>query len=83
MVTDGARVARPGGIIGGHEGSIVRRGGARVDVGGEELGGDEVSQVVEPDMAEAEPVAERCSATKPLVNALVRTCCAKTVDRDA
>ena len=57
--------------------------GARVDVGGEELGGDEVSQVVEPDMAEAEPVAERCSATKPLVNALVRTCCAKTVDRDA
>ncbi len=43
----------------GMRGSIVRRGGARVDVGGEELGGDEVSQVVEPDMAEAEPVAER------------------------
>ncbi len=67
----------------GMRGSIVRRGGARVDVGGEELGGDEVSQVVEPDMAEAEPVAERCSPTKPLVNALVRTYCAKTVDRDA
>ena len=48
----------------GMRGSIVRRGGARVDVGGEELGGDEVSQVVEPDMAEAEPVAERCSPTK-------------------